>query len=212
VSFDPRSSDLGKLFRDRGMFDTADDWHDAGFKILRESENKICVASHSSANGYLFKKYVNAGKREDPDDQLKNYKTRVDGARRVRALISDRGLRNAVAPSKWIRELPSRFGSHILIVERLDLLDDDESKRAYHRIDEGTLRDLCTVLYAFRGLDSTPKNVPITRDGKVAFIDTEHWDRHSGSKKQRPFLKYIREYLESDMRDRADRFFAELGG
>ena len=211
MSFDPRSSDLSKLFRDRGMFDTADDWHDSGFKILRESENKICVASHPAADGYLFKKYVNAGKREDPDDQLKNYKTRVEGARRVRALIADRGLRNVAVPAKWIRELPSRFGSHILIVERFDLLDDSESRRAYHRIDEGTLRDLCTVLYAFRGLDSTPKNVPITRDGKGAFIDTEHWNRHMG-KSRRPFLKYIREYLESDMRDRADRIFRELGG
>ena len=36
------------------------------------------------------------------------------------------------------------------------------------------LRDLCTVLFKFRGLDFTPRNVPFTRDHKIAYIDTEY--------------------------------------
>jgi hypothetical protein len=202
MAFDPAASNLSALFRNPDMFESADDWADAGFEIIRASDNKITVASHESVPGYLFKKYVNSGKREALDDQLKNYQTRLEGARRIRRLIDAKKLEHAVAPRKWLRTLPEEFGSrgepaHILIVERLNLLDADASEKAYGRIDERVLRDLCVVLYAFRGLDSTTKNLPHTTDGKIAFIDTERWNRHGDREKnrQRPWLKYLNEHL-----------------
>lgn len=219
MAFDPASFDPRTLFRDPDMFDSADDWGGAGFKILRASDNKICVASHKSAEGYLFKKYVASGKREALDDQLENYQTRIEGARRLRSFINDQRLRHVVVPSKWLRDLPRDFGSrgqssHVLVVDRLDLLDDDASQRRYGDIDEDVLRELCVVLHAFRGLDSTAKNVPFTRDGRIAFIDTEHWNRHSKREKrsQRPFLKYLREHLTSDRRRLAGKMLGDLDG
>jgi hypothetical protein len=210
------SLDLKKLFRDPDMFDSAEDWRDAGFEILRSSENKICVASHDDVPDYLFKKYVNVGKRESPKDQLENYQSRVEGARRVRALIEEEDLEHVTVPGKWLLELPPIFGSrrrpaHILVVDRLDLMDDGETEREYRRIDEDVLRDLCVVLHAFRGLDSTAKNLPFTTDGRIALIDTEHWDRHSEKRrKQRAFLKYIGEQLSSDRRRFARSMWNEL--
>lgn len=219
MAFDPASSDLKKLFRDPDMFDSADDWSDAGFEIVRASDNKICVASHESADGYLFKKYVASGKRDDLKDQLDNYQTRIEGADRLRDLIGRERLRNVVVPRKWLRELPSDFGSrkqpsHVLVVERLDVLGADESERRYGRIDEGTLRDLCVALHSFRGLDSTSKNVPFTADGRIAFIDTEHWDRHSDRTKsyQRRFLKYLGEHLSKDRLRFARQMWSRLEG
>jgi hypothetical protein len=211
---DPTTLDFDRLFRDRHMFDSADDWAAAGFRLHRASENKICVASHSSVDGLLFKKYVDAGKRRDPADQLANYERRVEGSRRIRSLIDDQHLRHVAVPKKWIRPLPSRFGkdAHVLVVERLDLLGDDETERHYSSIDEDVLRDLCVVLHAFRGLDSTAKNVPFTSRGQVAFIDTEHWDRHAGRKKQRAFLKYIGEHLSSDRWKLAKKMWDKLDG
>ena len=199
---DPATLDFDQLFRDRHMFNTADHWHAAGFHILRYSDNKIVVASHPSVDGLLFKKYVRSGKRRDLDDQLQNYERRVDGARRVRALIDRQELRHVVVPRKWIRPLPSRFDahgrtSHVLVVERLDLLSETETKDRYYNIDKDTLVDVCHVLHAFRGLDSTAKNLPFTSRGQVAFVDTEHWDRH-GSSGKRPFMKYLAEYLSED--------------
>jgi hypothetical protein len=201
------------------MFESADDWADEGFEILRASDNKITVASHRSVPGYLFKKYVSSGKREALDDQLENYQTRLEGARRLRGLIDDKKLRHVVVPSKWLRTLPEEFGTrrepaHILIVERLDLLDADESEHAYRRIDESVLRDLCVALYAFRGLDSTAKNLPHTTDGKVAFVDTEHWNRHSDRKKsrQRPRLKYLSAHLSRSSMKFADAMWDHLSG
>ncbi len=199
------------------MFETAEDWEKTGFKILRSSDNKICVASHKTADGYLFKKYVSSGKRDSLKDQIDNYSTRVDGARRLRSLIDEQGLRHVVVPRKWIRELPRDFGSgkrpaHVLVVERLDLLDTRATERAYNKIDEAVLRDLCVALYAFRGLDSTAKNVPFTRDGKIAFIDTEHWNRHGDKKYKRRFLKYLGEHLTSDRLRLAGKLWDKLEG
>lgn len=215
MSFDPASFDPGDLFDDPGMFDSPDDWADAGFDLLRASDNKICVASHKSVDGYLFKKYVASGKRDALEDQLKNYQTRVEGARRLRALVADKDLRHVAVPRKWLRALPAGFGSrkqpsHVLVVERLGILDEGESAREYGRIDEDVLHDLCVTLHAFRGLDSTLKNVPFTSDGRIAFIDTEHWERHSEKRNKRRFLKYIGEYLSSGSRKDALRMWNQL--
>jgi hypothetical protein len=217
MAFDPATFDLGHLFRDPDMFDTSESWAEEGFQILRASDNKITVASHKSVPGYLFKKYVTSGKREALDDQLENYEKRIEGARGLRKLIADKNLRHVVVPNKWIRELPREFGtrnhaSHIMVVEQIDLLDGDESEREYGRIREDVLRDLCTALYAFRGLDSTAKNVPFTTDGRVAFIDTEHWNRHSDARKHRRFLKYLGEHLSSDRRKLAQKLWNSFEG
>jgi len=199
------------------MFDSPDDWADEGFRLLRASDNKICVASHKSVDGYLFKKYVASGKRDSLKDQLQNYQARLEGARRLRALIDEEGLRHVAVPRKWLRELPPAFGSsrqpsHVLVVERLDILDDEESSRAYGRIDDDVLRDLCVVLHAFRGLDSSLKNVPFTSDGRVAFIDTEHWERHSEKRDKRRFLKYIGDHLSKSSLRSAQRVWDRLSG
>ena len=196
------------------MFDSADAWDSAsGFKVLRSSDNKICVASHKTVDGFLFKKYVNSGKRDAPSDQLENYLARITGAQRLRTLIADQNLRHVVVPRKWLRELP--FGSrkrpaHVLVVERLDLMDSTETVREYGRIDESTLRDLCIALHAFRGLDSTAKNVPFTSDGKIAFVDTEHWERHKDSRHKRRFLKYLGEHLSGSRLKFAGKLWDKL--
>ena len=120
----------------------------------------------------------------------------------MRALIADHGLRGVVAPEKWIRELPASFGSrghaaHVLIVEELSLLDQDATKLAYERISKETLRDLCVVLHAFKGLDSIAKNLPFTTDDRIAFIDTEHWKRH---RKRTEVTLHIGAHLSSKRR------------
>jgi hypothetical protein len=189
-SFDPASSDLGRLFSDPTMFCCRECFRDAGFEVLdRGSDRTIMVGRHPDVPGYLFKKYSD---RTSVGQQAANYATRVLGARRIRAFAADRGLRHVVVPRKWVRALSSRFGgrSQVLIVERLKVLDDDDTREAYEDIDEDVLRELCVVLLAFRGLDSWTKNLPFTRDGRIAFIDTERWERS-----ERPWLRHVGEHL-----------------
>lgn len=203
---------LSRLFDDPDMFDSSKSFHRAGFDVIeRSSDARIMAGTHDDAKGYLFKKYSN----DHPlDDQLENYQVRVEGARRVRALIDAHRLREIVVPRKWIWELSPAFSrgrkrlhpSHVLIVERFKLLDKHETEREYFRIDKRTLDELCLVVFHLNGLDSTPKNVPFTKGGKIAFIDTESWDRHHG----REHLKYLGKFLSFERLDRARATFEDL--
>ena len=175
----PASIDLDKLFHRSSMFDSIRDWRKAGFEILRESEDKILVASHRDAEGYLFKKYGSDNSRSY-NEQLKKYQNRIAGARILREHLEANRIDRILVPRKWLCTLPDRFDvrrgkpSYIVVVERYDILDYDRSKRRYREIDKDLLRDLCTILFKFRGLDFTARNVPFTRDHKIAYIDTEY--------------------------------------
>lgn len=205
---DPAALDLHALFRDVDMFASRSSWGAAGFRVFDRANNgKIMVALHPSVQGLLFKKYSSDMSLKD---QLKNYERRVEGAKRLRSFVDEQRLRHVVVPRKWLLELPRPFSrkasSHVLVVEQLDLLSDEQTKAAYYRIDSDKLRELCVVLYKFRGMDSNAKNVPFISDGRIAFIDTEHWDRGSS----KAYLHHVGEHLPADRRKFAKKIFSQL--
>jgi hypothetical protein len=205
---DPASLDLRALFRDPAMFDSRSSWGAAGFQVYNRSNNgKIMVARHPSARGLLFKKYVSAVPQKD---QLRNFERRLEGSRRLRAFVKDHGLSRVVVPLKWVVELPRVFSrrgtSHILVVEQLELLGDEQTKVAYQGISPDILAQLCLVLFHFRGMDSNAKNLPFTADERIALIDTEHWDRGSS----KAYLHHVGEYLSKERRKRAKKIFDRL--
>ena len=193
------------LFSAPSMFDSRRDWAAAGFTVFdRHDETRIMVARHEAAPGLLFKKYS----RAVSVNQCKNYDARVEGAERLRAFIAEHNLKHVVVPQKWIIDLPSDFGpcAHVLVVEQLNLVHVNAIGKQYRAIDDAHLRELCLVLYHFRGLDSIIDNVAFTTDGKLAFIDTEHW--RGG--RRRPYLRYIRRHLSDENRLRAKQMFRRL--
>jgi len=207
--FDPIGLDLKTLFSDRHMFTSREAWRTAGFRVLDRSDNrKIMVAGHPSVPGILFKKYSTATTSKD---QREHYAHRVEGADRLRTFVDKRLLKHVAVPHKWIFELPHvhsyRGPSYILAVEQFGLLTDAQTRAAYHSIDPDILRDLCTVLFHFRGMDSSSQNVPIRMDGRIALIDTEHWDRSNN----KSYLRQIGPHLSSDRWKLAKTIFDRLG-
>ena len=192
MAFVPASLNFTALFVDPSMFDSRRNWRRAGFDVLdTANDNECMVAGHPSAPGYLFKKYAN----DNSENANENYAARLKGSCRLAEFVRREGLRHIVVPQKHLHELPSRFGkaARLLVVERLDVLGRSESKRRYGDIAEPVLRDLLVVLDEFKGLDSNIKNVPFTRDGRIAFIDLEHWDRRRDRDEVK--LKQIGRYL-----------------
>jgi hypothetical protein len=207
-SADPASIDLKALFRDAAMFDSRSSWGVAGFEVFNRSNNgKIMVARHPQVAGLLFKKYTSDLSQKD---QLQNFERRAEGSRQLRSFVDDQGLRRIVVPRKWILELPRAVSrketSHVLVVDQIDLIGDEQTKDAYGRIDPDVLAELCAVLFRFRGMDSNGKNLPFTAGGRIALIDTEHWDR--GSSKD--YLHHVGEYLAPGRRTLAERIFDHL--
>ena len=208
VPADPASLDLDALFRDPRMFDSRWAWGSAGFQLVGRG-GKIMVALHPSAPGLVFKKYDDSVARKA---QIENYERRVAGSRHLRAFVDKKRLIHVVVPRKWIVDLPRPFSrkgrAHVLVVEKLDLLGEDQTRDAYARIDPDVLGDLCQVLHHFRGMDSNAKNLPFTVDGKIALVDTEHWDRGS----HKSYLHHLGDHLSVDRRKLAKKIFRGLDG
>jgi hypothetical protein len=205
--FAPTTIGLQGLFRDPSMFDSDRDWRKAGFEVVGKGrESDIMVASHPSAPGYLFKKY---SKKVSPKDQLENYRSRVEGATKLREFITARHLTKIAVPRKHLHELPAEFTrkklpAYVLVVERLALLDRSTSRKRYSQIDDEALRQLCAVVGAFPGLDSGARNMPLTQSGQIAFVDTESWDKKADKNDKKGWLRHIRAYLSNDQRRLVD--------
>ena len=169
--------DLGRLFYKESIFDSIDKLRDAGFQIVRGSSNgRITVFGHPSVPGYLFKKYLrDAG--HSRKKQLANYERRVKGARNLTTHLEALSIHSIIVPRKLLCKLPSRFSSkgtpdYAVIVEKCNFLDLAKTKHRYRTIADQTLKDLCTIFFAFKHVDFRASNMPFTPEGRIAFIDT----------------------------------------
>lgn len=194
---------LPKLFADPKMFDSFKSFSRVGFSLIDHSPTKILSGSHKSAPGYLFKKYSN----DKDKKQILNYMRRIEGARLLRSFIAEQHFQHVRVPGKWLWELPPSFPERYLVIaEKVDLASDDKSKSNYSRIDKGQMRELATILFHFRGLNSTTSNLPYAKDGKIAFIDTERWHH------DKDYLRKVGDRISSDRRKLAMDVYKELSG
>jgi hypothetical protein len=198
------------MFDDPDMFTSRKAWRRAGFDVLDPAKETECmVASHLSMPGKLFKKYANS---VDPKEQRENFATRLAGSFAVAELTARERLAHITVPRKQLDELPRNFWldgkpMHVLVVDRMDVIGRDATVELFHDIAEPVLRELLRVLVRYKGLDSNAKNIQFTRDGKIAFLDLEHWDRRD---RDRVKLKSIGEYLSKRGRKLAKRILDEL--
>jgi hypothetical protein len=198
----PILGQLAELFRDRRMFDSYDRFSEAGFRLAKHAEHKVMAGTHKAVSGYMIKKYNNdkPGKK-----QILNYMRRVEGARLLGNFIRDRVFSRVVAPRKWLYELPGDFPERYLVVaERVALASESDTERNYGRISREQMRELATILYYFRGLNSTAANLPFAEDGRIAFIDTERWPN------PKDFLRKVGDRLPGDRRKLAEDIYEEL--
>lgn len=169
----------------------------AGFRNTTPGKySKTIVATHPRIKNYLIKMYVD---RQVGIEDWSHWKHRVQGANAIREAIEAHGYQNIfTVPHKWIYPLPSQHApppgtqrkQFVLVVEDMDILSSKDNLAKWksrslskHRLD--ALYILLTELglwdsvYAF--------NIPFTKSGKIAFIDTEFhhgWPVHISRLKQ----------------------------
>lgn len=177
----------------------------AGFKCkkLRHWNNAV-VAKHSKFKGYIFKIYL--------DDQpgvweAGNWIGRIQGAAAIREVLRKHKYQKKFkVPHKWIYPLPEddvvvtngtkKF--FILVAEDMEILDDlyNENFWNHPMLSFSLLEALFTILDEAGLYDSVYiDNIPICRDGKIAFIDTEHYHKWPV-----PFHK-LSHFLSSEQRE-----------
>lgn len=174
----------------------------AGFTHITPGKySKTIVTRHPKLRGYLIKLYT--------DDQFEiedwsHWKNRVVGANLIREAIAAHGYENIMAvPHKWIYPLPSQFfppqgttrKQFVLIVEDMHILSSKESRKKWksNKLPHNTLDAVYIMLTELGLWDSVYAfNMPFTKEGKIAFIDTEFyhgWPVH---------LSRLKQYLSKD--------------
>lgn len=173
----------------------------AGFNKSKPRKfTKLIVTSHVQFPGYIFKLYLDTQRYYKESYEHEQWIMRVQGVEKVRAQIAARGLEWAFkAPKKWIYALPSTpepssdFPSkhYILVEEDMELFSDEENAAiwASNDVSPALLDGLFQLLQAV-GLDDClkPDNLPFSKDGRVAFIDTQSTGQTVHYKRLLPFL------------------------
>lgn len=197
----PLKGYLSILFSTPTMFKSAEHFRKAGFHVIR-GHRKLMVGGHPHVPDYLFKKFPNCMPQVQ---QLENFLKRQKGAQILRNYIVTHNFKYLVIPQKWLIKLPRSFSqgdkdrSYILVVDNMDIHRDyDDPKgicrQLYYNMDIDMLTELCTILHAVGGCDAFPRNQPFTKEGKIAFVDTEHVGKMKGH-----FLKHIVPALNEEL-------------
>ncbi len=179
----PVRKKLDQLFHRERATLSEETFEAAGFSITRRHRPlNAVVTGHPKLDGYLLKVYL--------DSQLsiidwQMWLRRIQGAEVIRACLKKHGYNQFAVPQKWIYPLPAEPSpplsnqysrkNFILIVEDMHILNSKENKQAYkHKMTESLLEALYTVLTECQLTDCAYiGNMPFTKEGKIAFIDTE---------------------------------------
>jgi hypothetical protein len=196
---------LDKIFHaTRACFDSRS-LKKAGFDIkYKQPRSRIYVVSHESLPGYLLKLVP------DVDDRQKGGKpewfwfvNRCKGVEKIHEAIKKHHVKYFAAPKKWIYPLPvkpypeDKKASRkvvILLVEDMLLTSKEENRIAWKKeITKKHLDELYLIMRDVGGSSYRAQNIPQTKKGTFAFIDTEYPTSPPG-------YKDIRRYLSSGKR------------
>lgn len=150
--------------------------------IARRKWDNAIVAWHSKLKGYLIKLYLD--EQLGIDEKLA-FKTRMEGAEYIRHFIQTNEHQNLFkVPKKWLYPLPenppanpgAQRKNFILVEEDMNLVNEStNSKKWKTAITKEHLKALYSLLQTLGLKDSVYiTNIPFAKDGKIAFIDTEH--------------------------------------
>jgi hypothetical protein len=181
----PIANSLPRLLSDRAAFADLESLIENGFCPVERREKNydgdLLIAGHPELPGYLIKSYPLLGDKISPYRRLEQYCARCERGRLMAAYIKKRGCRYLTVPKKWIYTFGERSisrrapqGLYLLVVEKMELLPLEEEKRWYCEAGDLWIEELLRAYIAIGGLDCHRENLPVTRDGQIAIIDTEH--------------------------------------
>lgn len=173
----------------------------AGFnKVYPQPYSFMCLAGHPNLPGILLKLYLDNETRLK--DGLEGYvwlERRCQGALDIRNVISQKRIKYFTVPDKYLYRLPNQPAPmvgpgfnpqpYLLVVTDMNLVSPDESANAWKtKITKKHLDELYAILSQGLGSAYVGINVPFTRSGLFAFIDTEYPKREIKYRQAKEFL------------------------
>jgi hypothetical protein len=180
----PIKARLDRLFKKNRVIQSEETFEKAGFgKPKMRKPTQIVIGRNPHFKEYIFKVYLDT---QPALPEWDNWVKRIEGARGIQACMHRHGFRHFSVPHKWIYPLPEEPSppstslyhrkNFILIVDNMNILHSHDNLKAFkNKISHKLLEELYTILTEEGLIDSVyPDNIPFTKKGKIAFIDTEH--------------------------------------
>lgn len=191
----PVKETLDSIFSKSRVLLSIESMKGAGFSPVKPRKvTRLIVTSHSKTPGYIYKVYLDTQYYYKGVPELTLWQKRIAGAQKIRTLVNDNNWGHLFKiPQKWAYKLPKKPSppkeflrkDYILVEEDMELLSAKENKLAWKNpqlVTEELLKALCCILKEV-GLSDCVKidNIPFSKDGRVAFIDTQSFDEGTPS-------------------------------
>lgn len=164
---------LERIFASSKTLDSEKNLRRAGFKILQVREPMFIIALHPALPGHLFKVHLHSSSRSIKTI-WKNLISRCNSAERLRDLIQEKNISRFVVPNKWIYTTPTEKQDPVLIVTYMNIVSEEKTKYAWKNFaSKNVLKELYWIIRHDCGSSKLVENVPYTKDGVFACIDTE---------------------------------------
>lgn len=183
----PIRAQMDAIFTKARVVSTFDSLIAAGFALTPQQGLHVIATTHPNLKGYVIKVYPDT----NPENDWFKFIRRCKGALLVKDAINTFGYQKIFkVPNKWIYVLPDTFAPEagpnvypkhfVLVAEDMKLIDPKANRHRYHS--KHMHRSILIALFTIDetlGLGDAVRctNVPFCRDGKIAFVDTETWNR-----------------------------------
>lgn len=178
---------LDKIFHSPRVMKNATSFAKAGFITIDiRHHNHMRVARHPELPGYLVKLFLHS---ESPKSKKAmnnmNFRQRCASADIIRRLITKHAITHFTVPDKWVYAPPfskKRTGprSLVLVVTDMNIVSYKETEKAWKtEITPEHLRELILIKRKVSLSQTIPENIPYTKEGTFAFIDTEKRTWHT---------------------------------
>ncbi|MEC7839377.1 MAG: hypothetical protein VX777_05010 [Chlamydiota bacterium] len=184
----------------------ANSFEAAGFTTFAlQPRSFIRVAGHPSFPNHLLKVYLDTELRKKRgEDGWIWFVRRCKGAEKIRKIIKKRKCKLFTVADKWIYPLPINPStpidpsyqqkSEVLVVTNMHLTTKEESLDAWKNMTKDHLKELYSIISYAGGSSYREDNIPYTKSGHFAFIDTEHPYKI-------PNYENVAEYLSPEMKE-----------
>jgi hypothetical protein len=190
---------------------------ESGFQILPLRNKRKVVAKHPWIKGYLIKTYLDSHCLASTDWKI--WLHRVLGAKHIQASLDKYGYNHLMkVPKKWLYLLPKgadpnpvlegETRNFILVVEDMKPLKNEKNEKEFKKITKERLNALYVILRDNLLHDSIYiHNIPFCKDGKIAFIDLEHYNSNS----RRVRFERLTKYFSPEMQEHWQHLITQGG-
>jgi hypothetical protein len=185
----PAKAKLDEIFSKTRVTTSIKTMEKAGFRnVVPQKFTHIIVTSHPELEGYIIKVYLDAHRYYKQRPEYMYYVWRAMGSRKIQKLLDEMGWNDTFkVPKKWIYPLPAEPSppaelirkNFILIEEDMDIFDTAENNRCWESdLVDKELIDKFYYIVTELGLSdcAKPPNAPFSKDGRIAFVDTQTFD------------------------------------